>query len=73
MSRLQVSALQTFIADASADPQTIRRSIYQDTAMHTEEEFVELAGEEDKTEAALSDPHAMMLARLRFELKERQR
>jgi hypothetical protein len=34
---------------------------------------MQLANEESKTPEITSDPHELMLARLRFELKERQR
>lgn len=50
------------------------RSVYQDVPLHQEEEFKRLAGEQEKElPDAASDPHAYMLARLQFELEERQR
>ena len=56
------------------------RSRYQDVEMHSVEEFLQLADEEDlagvqtqEGEDSTMDPHQLMLARLRFELKERKR
>lgn len=50
-----------------------RRSVYQDIELHPVEEFEQLAPEELRTEEILADPHKLMLARLQFELQERQR
>ncbi|KAI9000973.1 Fms-interacting protein-domain-containing protein, partial [Trametes punicea] len=48
-------------------------SIYQDIALHSLEEFKQLAPEEARTEDVLADEHQLMLNRLSFELSERQR
>ncbi|KZT62971.1 hypothetical protein CALCODRAFT_478862 [Calocera cornea HHB12733] len=48
-------------------------SIYQDIPLYSEEEFVSLAPEEVRAPEILADDHQRMLARLNFELSERQR
>ncbi|KAN0065154.1 hypothetical protein ACQY0O_001651 [Thecaphora frezii] len=49
------------------------QSIYQDVELHSEQEFLQLAPPEMKTEEIVNDPHLFMLSRLRFELLERKR
>lgn len=51
----------------------ITSSIYQDVALHSLEEFFELAPEELRTEDVRENEHQLMLNRLTFELNERQR
>jgi THO complex subunit 5 len=48
-------------------------SVYQDIPLYNEEEFMQLAPEDSRTEEILVDEHRLMLARLNFELAERQR
>ncbi|KIM29526.1 hypothetical protein M408DRAFT_15864 [Serendipita vermifera MAFF 305830] len=48
-------------------------SIYQDVALHTPEEFMQLAPTEAKTPEILGDEHLLLLTRLKFELAERKR
>ena len=52
---------------------SIDRSIYQDIPLYSEDEFLEKAPEASRSVEVLSDEHALMLARLNFELAERQR
>jgi hypothetical protein len=48
-------------------------SIYQDVALHTEDEFLQMAPPEAKTPEILGDEHLLLLTRLKFELAERKR
>lgn len=49
------------------------RSIYQDIPLYSDEEFLEKAPEDMRTDDTMSDEHQLMLNRLNFELAERQR
>ncbi|EPQ26921.1 uncharacterized protein PFL1_05556 [Pseudozyma flocculosa PF-1] len=49
------------------------QSIYQDVDLHSEEEFLQIAPEDLKTDEIRNDPHLFMLSRLKFELTERKR
>ncbi|PWN52239.1 hypothetical protein IE53DRAFT_385358 [Violaceomyces palustris] len=49
------------------------RSIYQDTDIHSLEEFMEKAPETERDQETISDAHKLMLSRLKFELEERKR
>ncbi|PWN39840.1 hypothetical protein IE81DRAFT_294252, partial [Ceraceosorus guamensis] len=47
-------------------------SVFQDIELRDLSEFQAVAPEELRTEQILSDPHSLMLARLEYELIERQ-
>lgn len=69
-------ALQNLKYEESMLEQEVRscqefQSIYQDIPLHSLEEFKAARTESDALDE--SDPHALMLARLHFELKERKR
>ncbi|KDN52232.1 hypothetical protein K437DRAFT_221051 [Tilletiaria anomala UBC 951] len=49
------------------------RSIYQDAELHTVDEFFALAPPEETDPSVVYDEHSTMIARLKFELSERER
>jgi THO complex subunit 5 len=51
----------------------IGSSIYQDIPLYSEEDFMDKAPEDLRTEEVLTNEHSLMLNRLNFELAERQR
>jgi hypothetical protein len=51
----------------------IGSSIYQDIPLYSEENFMDKAPEDLRTEEVLTNEHSLMLNRLNFELAERQR
>lgn len=80
MSTIRVSSAKhschkrTFVFDVSTSQLTRRiSSIYQDVALHTEDEFLQMTPPEAKTPEILGDEHLLLLTRLRFELAERKR
>ena len=56
-----------------AERRSLSRSIYQDIPLYTQEEFMERAPEDMRTEEIVENEHALMTNRLNFELAERQR